>query len=102
MTYKITLNPNAQNVINLAGSEGISYAGYDGFVIFKESRESPDVLIRFIPGAGLTLDISGATLTVDAETAQELFDANAAYYCLEVESAAEHHSVKIEAPVEFV
>lgn len=99
---KITLNQNTQNTINFPGNEGISYAGYDGSVIFKESRESPDVLIRFLPGAGLTLDTNGATLTIDAETTQDLFGAGAAYYCLEAESVNKNHVVKIEAPVEFV
>lgn len=100
-TLKITLNQNAQNVINFPGNEGISYAGYEGSVIFKESRESTDVLVRFLPDAGLTLDTNGATLTIDEETAQDLFSAGAAYYCLEAESANKSHVVKIEAPVGF-
>ncbi len=101
ITLKITIDPSEQNTILLPCNEGVSYAGYSGLVIFKESRTAPAVLLTLTQESGLTLDENGATISIDAATAQELASAGAAYYCFDA-SGAGGHQIRIEAPVEFV
>lgn len=99
---KITLTLNTQNTINLPGNEGISYVGYTGSIVFKESRLSSSVLLHLFTGSSLVFDENGATVSMDSNTVQTLKDNNVGYYRFETESANKNHCVRIEAPVEVL